>query len=62
MSNYRSNRFKYIILINGDVKGYFTDLRTAVKEAEYYRNNIQYYGWADISVCQILITNGEEVR
>ena len=49
-------------MVNSEIKGYYTDLRTAEKEARYYQNNIQYYGWADICVCQILLTNGDEVR
>ena len=55
-------RLKYFILINGDIKEWHESFRNAVKAAEYYANNIKYYGYADIEVCQVLLSNGEEVR
>lgn len=60
MSRTKSNRFKYFVMVNGDIKSYHTSLSSATKEAEYYMNNIRFYGWADVTVCQILMTNGEQ--
>ena len=55
-------RLRYFILINGSIKEYHETFRNAVKAAEYYMNNIKLYGFADVQVCQILLSNGEDVK
>lgn len=54
--------FKYILIVNGDIKEWFETLNQASKALGYYQNNERLYGSKSMYIAKIIIADGEVVE
>lgn len=51
------NRFRYAIIVDGSIKEWHLDFKTAVKAAIYYENNRS----GDVMILRVVYFNGDVI-
>ena len=54
--------FKYILIVNGDIKEWFETLNQASAALSYYQNNERLYRSKSMYIAKIIIADGEVVE